>query len=87
MKAGWNFVWSRLTGWTLIGTSGNVGAALVSELAGALEAASKAGDLTAARRLVPELNAAITAASDVILAWLGERAGGREPVAAVGAAQ
>jgi len=72
---------------TLIGTSGNVGAALVSELAGALEAASKAGDLREARRLVPELNAAITAASDVILAWLGERAGAREPVAAVEAAQ
>ncbi|HEV3176223.1 MAG TPA: response regulator [Stellaceae bacterium] len=68
---------------TLIGTSGNVGAALVSELAEALEASCKAGKLDEVRRLVAPLLDAGTAVTDAILAWLGERSLASEPLAKV----
>ena len=58
---------------TLIGTSGNVGAARVSELAAALETACKTGKLEEALGVVAALNTAVTAAIDAILTWLGER--------------
>jgi len=60
-----------------------VGAALVSELAEALEASCKAGKLDEVRRLVAPLLDAGTAVTDAILAWLGERSLASEPLAKV----
>jgi len=54
----------------LIGTSGNVGAAQVSELARSVEIACKSGDAKAVRTLVPQLAAAIGTTSDGLNAWL-----------------
>jgi HPt (histidine-containing phosphotransfer) domain-containing protein len=62
----------------LIGTSGNVGAARVSEPAGALETACKAGKPDDVPRLAAEVIEAVAAATDAILAWLGERSQGTE---------
>ena len=54
----------------LVGTSGNVGAFQVSELARLIEIACKSGDEAAARRLIPELAAALGSTSGALNAWL-----------------
>jgi TMAO reductase system sensor TorS len=57
---------------TLIGTSGNVGATRVSELAATLQTACKTGNLDEALGIVAALDTAVTATIDAILAWLGK---------------
>jgi PAS domain S-box-containing protein len=54
----------------LIGTSGNVGAAQVSELARSIEIACKSGDAEAARALLPQLAGALGTTSGALTAWL-----------------
>ncbi len=54
----------------LIGTSGNVGATAVSELAKSVEAACKNGDIAGARALLDQLGHALGNASDALTAWL-----------------
>ena len=54
----------------LVGTSGNVGASQVSELARSVEIACKRGDEAAARRLLPELAGALDTTSGALNAWL-----------------
>ncbi len=54
----------------LVGTSGNVGASQVSDLARSVEIACKTGDAEAARRLLPELAGALDSTSDALNAWL-----------------
>jgi len=54
----------------LIGTSGNVGASQVSELARSVEVACKSGDEETARRLLPELAGALDSTSGALSAWL-----------------
>jgi HPt (histidine-containing phosphotransfer) domain-containing protein len=59
---------------TLVGTSGNVGAIRVSELARSIEQACKAGDGANASRFVSELNTAASLASAALRVWLDTRA-------------
>ena len=54
----------------LIGTSGNVGASQVSELARSVEIACKNGDAEAVRRLLPQLAGALESTSGALNAWL-----------------
>ena len=58
---------------TLIGTSGNVGAARASEMAATLETACKTGKADEVPGRVAALDDALTAAIDAILAWLAAR--------------
>ena len=54
----------------LIGTSGNVGASQVSELARSVEIACKSGDDEAVRALLPQLAGVLSTTSDALTAWL-----------------
>jgi PAS domain S-box-containing protein len=54
----------------LIGTSGNVGASQVSELARSIEIACRSGDADATRTLLPHLAGAVGSTSDALNAWL-----------------
>jgi PAS domain S-box-containing protein len=54
----------------LVGTSGNVGASQVLELARSVEAACKHGDGDAARALLPRLAGALDTTSGALTAWL-----------------
>jgi HPt (histidine-containing phosphotransfer) domain-containing protein len=54
----------------LVGTSGNVGASQVLELARSVEAACKHGDGAAARALLPRLAGALDTTSGALTAWL-----------------
>ncbi|HEX4504888.1 MAG TPA: response regulator [Alphaproteobacteria bacterium] len=54
----------------LIGTSGNVGATQVSDLARSIEIACKSGDAEAVRRLLPQLDGALESTSGALSAWL-----------------
>jgi HPt (histidine-containing phosphotransfer) domain-containing protein len=54
----------------LIGTSGNVGASQVSELARSVEIACKNGDEKTARILLPRLAGALDSTSGALTAWL-----------------
>jgi signal transduction histidine kinase/DNA-binding response OmpR family regulator len=58
---------------TLRGMASNVGAARVSELAGALETACRAGGQEPARHLADEVDAALAAASAALRSWLDAR--------------
>jgi PAS domain S-box-containing protein len=57
----------------LVGTSGNVGASQVSELARSVELACKSGDAAAARTLLPQLAGALDSTSGALNAWLRAR--------------
>jgi CheY-like chemotaxis protein/HPt (histidine-containing phosphotransfer) domain-containing protein len=54
----------------LVGTSGNVGASQVSELARSVEIACRSGDGEAARSLLPQLASALDSTSGALSAWL-----------------
>jgi PAS domain S-box-containing protein len=54
----------------LVGTSGNVGASQVSELARSVELACKSGDADAAHALLPQLAGALASTSGALDAWL-----------------
>jgi PAS domain S-box-containing protein len=54
----------------LIGTSGNVGASQVSEIARSVEMACKSGDIEATRELMPRLADALDVTSDALGVWL-----------------
>jgi len=54
----------------LVGTSGNVGAGQVSEIARSLEMACKTGDADSARALLPRLAGAVDTTSGALGAWL-----------------
>jgi CheY-like chemotaxis protein len=69
----------------LVGTSGNVGATEVSEIAKALEASSAAANLNDVRRLVAGLTDAVAAANDAILAWLSKHSPGALKESSAGA--
>jgi PAS domain S-box-containing protein len=58
----------------LVGTSGNVGASQVSELARSVEIACKSGDEAAARALLPQLTEALDSTSGALNAWLRAQA-------------
>jgi HPt (histidine-containing phosphotransfer) domain-containing protein len=69
----------------LVGTSGNVGATGVSEIAKALEASSAAEKLNDVRRLVARLADAVAAANDAMLAWLSIHSPGAPTEGSAGA--
>ncbi len=58
---------------TLIGTSGNVGAPRVSEIASALEIACKTSKLDELPALIAALDSAVSSTIDAMLAWLSVR--------------
>jgi signal transduction histidine kinase/DNA-binding response OmpR family regulator len=64
----------RADGHALVGIAGNVGAMRFSQLAGAIDVACKAGDMEAARVLLPDIVRAGEAASRALRAWLSEAA-------------